>query len=161
MTEQSSTPGDPAPVTVRIPVAWGEMDALGHVNNAAYFRYFETARIEFLRRIGWMNDSPGSVGADHRAVDGIGVILHSVRARFRAPVRFPDTLVLSSRLVSVESDRFTLAHEAWSESLRVCAAEGEGIIVAYDYARAAKARIPEHFRACLELMRASSRESPS
>ena len=31
------------PVVVDIPVAWGEMDAFGHVNNVMYFRYFETA----------------------------------------------------------------------------------------------------------------------
>lgn len=34
------------PVRVDIPVAWGEMDAFGHVNNVVYFRYFESARID-------------------------------------------------------------------------------------------------------------------
>ena len=33
------------PVVIEIPVAWGEMDAYGHVNNIVYFRYFESARI--------------------------------------------------------------------------------------------------------------------
>ena len=37
------------PVTVEIPVAWGDMDAMGHVNNVVYFRYFETARIAASR----------------------------------------------------------------------------------------------------------------
>lgn len=35
------------PIVTEIPVAWGEMDALQHVNNVVYFRYFETARIDF------------------------------------------------------------------------------------------------------------------
>lgn len=34
--------------TDRIPMRWGEMDALGHMNNAVYFRYFEQARISWF-----------------------------------------------------------------------------------------------------------------
>ena len=43
------------PVIVEFPVAWGEMDALGHVNNVAYFRYFENARIAYFERIKMWN----------------------------------------------------------------------------------------------------------
>jgi acyl-CoA thioester hydrolase len=35
-----------------IPIRWGDMDAMGHVNNTVYFRYFETIRIEWMHRIG-------------------------------------------------------------------------------------------------------------
>lgn len=35
-----------------LPIRWGDMDALGHVNNAMYFRYLETVRVEWLNRIG-------------------------------------------------------------------------------------------------------------
>ncbi len=34
--------------TSRQAIRWGDMDALGHVNNTCYFRYFEQARIEWL-----------------------------------------------------------------------------------------------------------------
>ena len=39
------------PVTIQVPVAWGEMDAFGHVNNIVYFRYFESARIAYFEKI--------------------------------------------------------------------------------------------------------------
>lgn len=35
-----------------IPIRWGDMDAMGHVNNTIYFRYFETVRLEWLSRLG-------------------------------------------------------------------------------------------------------------
>ena len=35
-----------------IPIRWGDMDAMGHVNNTVYFRYLETVRIDWFRRIG-------------------------------------------------------------------------------------------------------------
>ena len=34
-----------------IPIRWGDMDAMGHVNNTVYFRYFEVARLDWLQRI--------------------------------------------------------------------------------------------------------------
>jgi acyl-CoA thioester hydrolase len=136
-----------APVFVEIPIAWGEMDALGHVNNIVYFRYFETARIEYLRRIGWSNVNP---------VGGIGVILHSVQARFRVPLTFPDSLRVTSRLVRLEADRLTLGHDIRSERLGVLAAEGSGIIVAYDYARATKAMIPHEIVGKIERLEGRS-----
>jgi acyl-CoA thioester hydrolase len=38
--------------TSRIPVRWGDMDALGHVNNTVYFRFAEQTRIEWLEKFG-------------------------------------------------------------------------------------------------------------
>ena len=35
-----------------IPIRWGDMDAMGHVNNTIYFRYMEIVRIEWLHRVG-------------------------------------------------------------------------------------------------------------
>lgn len=37
---------------MRIPIRWGDMDLMGHVNNAVYFRYLETVRVEWLHRVG-------------------------------------------------------------------------------------------------------------
>ena len=37
--------------TSRWPIRWGDMDALGHVNNTVYFRYMEQARIEWLHEL--------------------------------------------------------------------------------------------------------------
>lgn len=42
-----------------IPIRWGDMDAMGHVNNTTYFRYLETVRIEWLRAIGGMPNPLG------------------------------------------------------------------------------------------------------
>ncbi len=42
-----------------IPIRWGDMDAMGHVNNTSYFRYLETIRIEWMRAIGCQPDPQG------------------------------------------------------------------------------------------------------
>ena len=45
--------------TMRMPIRWGDMDAMGHVNNTNYFRYIETARIAWLEQVGGLPDPRG------------------------------------------------------------------------------------------------------
>jgi acyl-CoA thioester hydrolase len=125
------------PVALEVALAWGEMDAFGHVNNTVYFRWFESARMEYLGRLGW----PGIQEAT-----GIGPILHSTQARFRAPLVWPDTVAVSTRVSEVAADRFTMRYEVRSHSLGRLAAEGSGLIVAFDYRTLAKAPLPEAIR---------------
>lgn len=42
-----------------MPIRWGDMDAMGHVNNTVYFRYLETIRIDWMRAIGCQPDPQG------------------------------------------------------------------------------------------------------
>ena len=43
-----------------IPIRWGDMDAMGHVNNTVYFRYMEIVRIEWLHSLGGAPDPQGT-----------------------------------------------------------------------------------------------------
>ena len=43
----------------RFAIRWGDMDAMGHVNNAVYFRYLESARIDWMRAVGCTPDPQG------------------------------------------------------------------------------------------------------
>jgi acyl-CoA thioester hydrolase len=129
------------PVVVEIPVAWGEMDSYRHVNNVVYFRYFENARLEYFRRLGWF---------DFEKETGIGPILHSTQARFRKPLSYPDAVSSAVRITSMSEDRFTMEYAVVSHSLEAVAAEGQGIIVTYHYGEGKKAPIPEEIRRRIE-----------
>ena len=125
------------PVVVELPVVWGEMDSYRHVNNAVYFRYFEGARLEYFRRLGWF---------EYEEQTGIGPILQATSARFRRPLTYPDTIWIAARAVTVEADRFTLEHRVVSRRLQEVAAEGQGLVVVYHYARGEKTAMPEELR---------------
>jgi acyl-CoA thioester hydrolase len=125
------------PIVISVPIAWGDMDAYGHVNNTVFFRLFESARIEYLRAIEF-----GAGGA----AGGIGPILASTECRFRRPLEFPDTVRVGARTVSVDQDRFTMEYMIVSEGLGEVAALGGGVIVSYDYDRRAKTAIPDPVR---------------
>jgi acyl-CoA thioester hydrolase len=121
-------------VTIETPVAWGEMDAFGHVNNIVYFRYFESARIAYLDAIGFR----GNAG-DH----ALGPILASTHCRFRRALAYPDTVRIGARTCSLAHDRFTMEYRVVSRMLDDVVADGGGVIVAYDYARQRKVTLPD------------------
>jgi acyl-CoA thioester hydrolase len=125
------------PVVVRIPVQWGEMDAYGHVNNTIFFRYFETARIAFLERCGLLQSY------EHQRV---GAILHSTSCRFRRALFYPDTVDVGGRTSEVGDDRFTMQYRLVSLAQNDVVADGEGVIVSYDYAAGKKVPLPDDVR---------------
>jgi acyl-CoA thioester hydrolase len=132
---------DGYPLVLPIRVAWGEMDSFKHVNNAVFFRYFETVRFEFVTRMGWARD--GSDGE-------VGPILHSTSARFRRPLFYPDVAWTGCRASELGEDRFLSEYRVVSEAQGEVVAEGSGLIVAYDYGIGAKARLPDAVRARIE-----------
>lgn len=128
------------PVQVEVPVAWGDMDALGHVNNTVYFRYFETARIKCFAELG--------LGQIEQS-DGVGPILHSASCRFRIPLTYPDTVTVGARIGDVGEDRFVMLYRAVSHRYDAVAADGESLIVTFDYTTGTKARVSDVLRVLL------------
>ncbi|HET7039895.1 MAG TPA: thioesterase family protein [Gemmatimonadales bacterium] len=125
------------PVVVRAMIHWGEMDAYGHLNNTVFFRFFETARMAYLERCGFL--------ATYER-DRVGAILHSTDCRFRAPLFYPDDVLIGARVLDVGADRFRMGYRVVSVSQNRTAAEGTGLIVAYDYKAGSKVELPEAVR---------------
>lgn len=128
------------PVVIEQEVAWGDMDAYAHVNNVVYFRYFENARIPWLDRVGWMKS---------REETGFGPIIASTSARYRRPVSYPDRLLVGVRAAGVQDDRVTIEYRLVSTKLNALAADGQAVVVSYDYHNARKCPIPEAVRAAI------------
>ena len=116
------------------------------INNVVYFRYFESARIAYFDRLNlieFMNRT------------GIGPILASTQCKFRTPLAYPDTVSVGTRISQIEEDRFVMEYVVVSHRLQRVAAEGEGLIVSYNYREQKKAPIPAEIR-----QRISDIESP-
>jgi acyl-CoA thioester hydrolase len=125
------------PVVIEFPVAWGEMDAMNHVNNTVYFRYFESARIAYFEKmdvIGYMTET------------GIGPILATTSCKFRIPLSYPDKVLIGAKVVSIEEDRFVMHHLVVSAKHQKVAAEGDGVIVTFNYREGKKVIVPEVVR---------------
>ena len=122
------------PVVIEFPVAWGEMDAMGHVNNIVYFRYFESARIAYFEKmnlLGYMTET------------GIGPILGEISCKFKIPLSYPDRVLIGAKVVRIEEDRFIMNHLVVSIKHQKVAAEGESVLVTYNYREGKKVTVPE------------------
>lgn len=128
------------PVHLKMPVAWGQMDAFGHLNNTVYFRFFEDARIACFERIG-LNE--------HMTQTGQGPILARTSCVYRQAITFPDEVTSATRIRDLGEDRFTMDYAVFSRKLGL-AAHGEGRIVMLDYGTGAKVPIPGEVRAAIE-----------
>ena len=122
------------PVVIHQAVVWGDMDSYQHVNNVVYFRYFENARLEYFRQMGWF---------DYEERSGIGPILAATQARFRKALTYPDQISIGARILERQGDRFTMEYRLVSENLNAIATEGTGTIVCMHYKDGRKVPIPE------------------
>ena len=98
-----------------IAVRWGDVDAMGHVNNATYFRYMETARIDWFRSIGCVPDAQGE-----------GPVIVNAFCNFYRQFEYPDEVLLKMYV----SDPGRTTFESWATMEKVaepgvvCAAGG-------------------------------------
>ncbi len=140
------------PVIYETDVAWGDMDAFQHLNNIIYIRYFESARILYFRHTPMMEEMEAT---------GVGPILHSVCCRYRFPLTYPDRVRVGVRVLDIGEDRLTVHHRVVSVQHNRIAAEGEGIVVMYDYKRNQKAPVSPTLRAAIERLEASVENTES
>lgn len=84
----------------RMPLRWGDMDAMGHVNNTVYFRYLEQARIELFEALG----CPATPG-------GIGPVIINAHCSFLRQLRYPGEIEVSSWVGEPGRSSFQTLHQ--------------------------------------------------
>ena len=115
---------DGFPIYLTLPVQWGDQDAFGHVNNTVYLRWFESARIAYSHRVGFEQLD---------ATQTVAPILAAISCNYRKQIRFPDTVHIGARITKIGRTSMTMEHRVVSGQLRGIAAEGDSVVVTYDY----------------------------
>jgi acyl-CoA thioester hydrolase len=125
------------PVSIRLPVQWGDQDAFGHVNNVVHFRWMESARIAYFAAL-----EVGNLMTNQ----GLGPILASIKCDYRRQLLFPDTVEISASLVKIGRTSMQMVHRIYSEQQQAVIAEGESVIVMFDYQAQQPTPVPDHIR---------------
>ena len=115
-------------------VEWGDMDALQHVNNVEYFKYFQKARIAYFEK-----NNSDNLFTESR----ISTILASTQCKFIYPLKYPDTIVIGARVDSIANEYFTMKYAVISNNNQRLVAVGDAKVVMFDYEKNKKASIPE------------------
>jgi acyl-CoA thioester hydrolase len=122
----------------RIPIRWGDMDAMGHVNNTVYFRYMEQTRIDWFDAL-----------LPRAARRGNGIVIVSTACHFRRAMTYPGTVEVKLYVGAPGASSIPTFYEMRVDDDPEPYATGEAVVVFIDAARNKPVRIPEELRARL------------
>jgi acyl-CoA thioester hydrolase len=114
-------------------VRFRDLDAMGHVNNAVFLTYIESARVAYLQDLGAA-----------ATLQEMSIIVARIEIDFRAPVAFGDEVE-----IAVHASRFGAKSFDLEYVLRVggtVVAEAKSVLVAYDYGKGAAVELPDEWR---------------
>jgi acyl-CoA thioester hydrolase len=129
--------------TLRVP--FGDIDWLGHVNNARFLTYFETARAELLYKTFGGKDSG----------KWLNLIVARAEIDFLSPARWNDSLEVKIRPISIGRTSWVYEYEIEGQGAenekgtKRIIAKGKTVQVSYDYERRQPAPIPDELREML------------
>ena len=125
--------------TAYIPVRWCDMDALGHVNNATYFSYFEQARVLWWQEAGFMIRNIKT-----------GPILATATCKFIKPIFQPADLMVKVYAGAGRRSSYTIYYEIIDQNHNeIVYAEGSTVVVWVDYELGKSIPLPDDIRRLL------------
>ena len=124
------------PFVHREPVRFRDLDAMGHVNNAVFLTYLESARTAFLVERGLVE-----------RLEDLAMVVARVEIDFRSPVRFGDTLDVGVRASRFGEKSFDLEYRVLARGR--LAAEAMTVCVGYDYEARTTVPVPKAWRKLL------------
>jgi|SRR5262245_39345411 len=129
------------PLVIRLTVQWGDQDAFEHVNNVVYYRWMESARIEYFRQSGL---------GSRVSPEGVGPILASLKCDFRRQLNYPDSVLVSASITSIGRTSLKMAHLVYSAAQQAIVAEGDSVIVMFDYNAQRPTPVTDEIRARID-----------
>jgi acyl-CoA thioester hydrolase len=122
----------------RIAIRWGDMDAMGHVNNTVYFRYMEQARISWFdtlvpRAEAWIST---------------GIVVASTSCNFKLPLNYPGTVEVRVSLGKPGGSSLPTFYELVMGE--VIHADGAATVVFIDMEKQKPIRIPQKIREAIQ-----------
>jgi acyl-CoA thioester hydrolase len=123
-------------------VRFGDLDAMQHMNNVEFLRFFETARIDYIIQL-----SPEHAPTERRQ---FGFIFAECHIAYRAPAFFGDSIRTYIWPSELKRSSLRLAFEMRNEADDRLVADGWGTLVGYDYGAGESRAIPDALRERIE-----------
>ncbi|MDV2079775.1 acyl-CoA thioesterase [Marinobacter xestospongiae] len=121
--------------SLRIPLRWGDMDALGHANNTVYFRFFEEARMVWLDSLGLADENAAS-----------GAVIITTGATFLREMAHPATVEVKTYVGKAGNSSLDTQYTLTDVDTGVRYAEGYAKIVWMDWTSRSSTRLPDQLR---------------
>ena len=130
----------------RIPIRWGDMDAMGHVNNTLYFRYMEQARISWFE----------ALVPEDEAWQSTGIVIVNASCNYNRPITYPGTVEVRLQVGPPGGSSVPTFYDLRVDADPVPYAEGAAVVVFVNMKTQKPALIPDGIRARLLHARAAA-----
>jgi len=122
---------------------WSEMDLYEHINNVSYFKYLQAGRVNCWEITGLLR---------MLRTHSFGPTLATTTYRFLKPLRYPGKIQVTTEITFVKKTSFGLKHLIKNDSGELCA-EGEDVIVFFNYKLNTKEELPDEFKILLQSLK--------
>jgi acyl-CoA thioester hydrolase len=139
-------------VSLTIPVLWGDMDALRHVNNTRYFTWFEAARIAYFDHLR---------GGHPATLAEMGPILASTKCDYLRPVVYPGSVEVGARVAEVGNSSLRMEYlVVRADAPDEPCARGTSVVVLVRYATLEKVKVSDEMRAAIAALGDGTEAAP-
>ena len=121
-------------ITIRID--WSELDLFGHVNNVAFHKYAQTARLNYVDAIGLMK---------LHQIHNIGFMVAETNCQFKKELLFPGNINLQTKTDFVKNTSFALEHIMATDNGDIVAI-AKDVLAVFDFIKKEKCLIPEEIK---------------
>lgn len=128
---------------IQLPVQWGDMDVVGHINNVIYFRYVESGRIAYFDDL--LGDKLGTWDVE-------GPILAEIQCRFIRQLRYPAQIEIGTRTARIGSRSLSLESAIFVRGESNAAASSRAVIVWFSYAEQKAVVVPQILREAIRAL---------
>jgi acyl-CoA thioester hydrolase len=122
-----------------VQVRFSDTDALGHVNNAVYLSYLESARVDYLREL---------LGA--KKIEELGVIIARVEIDYKSPAFHHETMRVGCRVEEIGGSSIKMDYRVEDRDTGRLVALAKSVLVTYDYALKRVVRVSDEWREKME-----------
>jgi acyl-CoA thioester hydrolase len=124
---------------LKIRIDWADLDLFGHVNNVAFFRYIQAARVNFC-------DAAGLTSLNE--ADKLSFMVASSRCQFKKPLYYPGHVKINTRCDWTKNSSFQLSYTLTDEVEKLLA-EGQDVLVVFDHRKKIKVNISDALKSSL------------
>lgn len=130
-----------------IQIRFNDVDRYGHVNNNAYFAYYDLGKEEYLRNV---------LKVDYRRADVVPVIAN-INADFILPIFYGDKIVIETRVSHIGHKSFTLKQRAINQKTGLEVCQCSTVMVCFNLKTQQSAELPEPYRKAFEAYESSNK----
>ena len=127
-------------IELEIKLDWSEMDLFGHINNVAYFKYAQSARVNYLEEVGINTADPENKHS---------FAVANSSCQFKSPLFFPGTIKVITNTDWIKNTSLQLSHKLYDQK-NVLAAEITDVLVLFDYATQKKLLISDEIKSKIQ-----------